>query len=245
VTAPLFLAPHAALVGDELTLDGLEGRHAATVRRVRAGERVDLTDGSGLRVECLVREVDGRDVVHLAVIERIEESAPQPRFVVVQAIPKGDRGELAVETMTEAGVDVVVPWAAARCVARWKGERGAKSAQRWRSSAREAAKQAHRSWLPEVRDQASTAEVAELVRAAAVALVLHEEADRPVGSVEVPADGDVLLVVGPEGGVAPDELAEFERAGASAVRLGPTVLRTSTAGVVALGVLMSRTARWA
>jgi 16S rRNA (uracil1498-N3)-methyltransferase len=251
MTAPLFLAPHVAPVGDSLRigadvlLDGAEGRHAAAVRRVRVGERVDVTDGAGLRLECIVAGLIGKEAVRLTVVDHVVEQSPSPRLIVVQAIPKGDRGELAVEVMTEAGVDVVVPWAASRCVAQWRGERGAKSVNRWRRTAHEAAKQAHRAWLPEVRDQATTAEVAELLRGAALGVVLHEEATRPVTTTPVPPVGDVVVVVGPEGGVAPDEIEAFAAAGAHTLRLGPTVMRTSTAGVVALGVLLSRTARWA
>lgn len=245
MTVPLFLVPHAALAGDEVVLDGAEGRHAVSVRRITAGEQVDLTDGAGVRLECVVTSVVGKDQARLSVVDRIVEPEPTPRFVVVQAIPKGDRGELAVEVLTEIGVDVVVPWSASRCVVQWKGERGAKSAERWRRTAREAAKQAHRSWLPDVRPVASTAEVARLLADAAVPLVLHEEATDPLGAVALPADGDVVVVVGPEGGITPAELDAFGAAGAKVVRLGPTVLRTSTAGVAALGVLMSRSARWA
>src|SRR6478609_8427426 len=180
MTAPLFLVPHAALgAGDEVVLDGAEGRHAVSVRRIAPGEQVDLTDGAGLRLECVVTSVHGKDEARLAVVERVVEPAPSPRFVVVQAIPKGDRGELAVEVMTEVGVDAIVPWSASRCVVQWKGDRGVKSAERWRRAAREASKQAHRSRLPEVHDVASTKQVAELLGGAALALVLHEEADEP------------------------------------------------------------------
>src|SRR6478609_7805352 len=197
MTAPLFLVPHAALGGgDEVVLDGAEGRHAVSVRRITAGERVDLTDGAGLRLECVVTSVHGKDEARLTVVDRVQEPAPDPRFVVVQDIPKGDRGELAVEVMTEVGVDVVVPWSASRCVVQWKGERGTKSADRWRKAGREAAKQAHRSWLPDIRPVATTKQVAELVAGAALALVLHEEATEPLGAVGLPADGDVVLVVG-------------------------------------------------
>ena len=245
MSAPTFLLPHAALaVGDEVVLDGAEGRHAVAVRRVQRGERVDLTDGAGLRLECVVSSLAGKDAAHLTVLDRVAEPAPSPRFVVVQAIPKGDRGELAVEVMTEAGVDAIVPWAASRCVTQWKGERGVKSAQRWQRTAVEASKQAHRSWLPDIAPPASTADVVRAIEAADLAIVLHEEATEPLASVELPSAGDVLVVVGPEGGISPAELAAFRAAGASIARLGPTVLRTSTAGVVALGVLLARTPRW-
>ena len=164
---------------------------------------------------------------------------------MVQALAKGDRGETAVETLTEVGVDVIVPWAASRSVTRWSAERAPKALERWRSAARESAKQSRRARWPEVRGLATTAEVVALLRDAALGLVLHEERHEPPWRRSTPpVSGDVVLVVGPEGGISPDELAAFAGGGASAVRLGPSVLRTSTAGTAAAAVLLSRTSRW-
>jgi 16S rRNA (uracil1498-N3)-methyltransferase len=162
----------------------------------------------------------------------------------VQAIPKGDRGELAVEVLTEVGVARIVPWAASRSVAVWKGERAGKSLARWRATAREASKQARRPWFAEVLPMAMTAEVAALVASADLAVVLHQEAASSLGSLDVPSAGSLVVVVGPEGGLTDDEVAAFEAAGAHAVRLGSEVLRTSTAGVAAVAALLSRTSRW-
>lgn len=223
-------------------VDGPEGRHAATVVRLAAGEQVVLTDGAGRRAYGVVAAT-GKDRAEVAV-ERVEDvPAPQPRLVVVQALPKGDRGELAVETMTEVGVDVVVPWAASRCVTRWRDARGEKALARWRTSAHSAGKQSRRSWFPQVGDLADTPGVCQLLDSAALSVVLHEEATTPLAGVTPPATGDVVLVVGPEGGVSPEELAAFEDAGAAAYRLGDTVLRTSNAGPAALAVLLARS-RW-
>ncbi|MBB6344533.1 16S rRNA (uracil1498-N3)-methyltransferase [Nonomuraea muscovyensis] len=241
MTVPVFLSD--VLDGPELVLGGAEGRHAAAVRRLRAGERVDLTDGAGAVAECVVREVL-KDALRLDVTSRYEMAAPQPRLVVVQGLPKGDRGELAVEMMTEAGVDVIVPWAASRSITQWKGERAAKALGRWRSTAREAGKQARRFHLPEVTEPASTARVEQLLAGAALGLVLHEEAAEPLSGVELPAGGDIVVVVGPEGGVGDEELGRFRAVKAVPVLLGPTVLRTSTAGVAAAAVLLARTGRW-
>ncbi|WP_214322028.1 16S rRNA (uracil(1498)-N(3))-methyltransferase [Nonomuraea sediminis] len=241
MSVPVFLADE--LGGSEVILDGPEGRHAATVRRLRAGERVDLTDGAGSVAECVVREVL-KDALRLDVLDRYDVPAPEPRLVVVQGLPKGDRGELAVEMMTEVGVDVVVPWSAARSITQWKGDKVAKALGRWRSTAREAGKQARRFHLPEVADLASTAGVAALLADAALGIVLHEEATATLSSLELPASGDIVIVVGPEGGIAGEELARFEAAKAVPVLLGSTVLRTSTAGVAAAAVLLARTGRW-
>lgn len=241
MSVPVFLSQE--LDGPELTLAGPEGRHAAAVRRLRAGERLDLTDGAGAVAECVVREVL-KDSLRLEALHRYDVEPPRPRLVVVQGLPKGDRGELAVEMMTEAGVDVIVPWAASRSITQWKGDKVAKALGRWRSTAREAGKQARRFHLPEVTEPASTAQVERLLADAALGLVLHEEAAEPLSKVALPAGGDIVIVVGPEGGVSEQEIAGFRAAKAVPVLLGPTILRTSTAGVAAASVLLSRTGRW-
>ena len=247
-TPPVFLADRASLERDTVVLSGPEGRHAATVRRLRPGERADLTDGAGLMAECVVAGGRGGEL-ELTVLTRRHEPRPEPRICVVQAVPKGDRAELAVETMTETGVDAIVPWAAERCVAVWTGgrdqeARGQRALDRWRSTAREAAKQSRRSWLPEIPTLASTAVVAQRCISAACAIVLEPGAAPSLAAVPLPPSGEIILIVGPEGGVSPAELAEFEHANAVPARLGPTVLRTSTAGTAAAAILLSRTTRW-
>jgi 16S rRNA (uracil1498-N3)-methyltransferase len=246
MSLPTFVHEGAAGLrpGDEARLDGAEGHHAAVVRRIRPGERLVLTDGAGAGVQVAVVTV-GKGSLVVRVVETVQEPRPAPRLVVVQALTKGDRGELAVEVLTEAGADAVVPWSAARAVVRWSGERGDKALRRWRTTAREAAKQSRRLWLPEVAEVADTAAVVALLSRASTALVLHEGATTPVADVVPAPDGDLVLVVGPEGGITDEELEAFAAAGATAVRLGPTVLRASTAGVVAAGALLSRTPRWA
>lgn len=244
MSLPVFwMDGHRLRAGDRLELDGAEGHHAAVVRRIRAGELIELTDGQGHLARCVVVDV-GKQGLACVVQARSEVAPPAPRMSVVQALPKGDRGELAVELMTEVGVDAIVPWSASRCVTQWKGERGAKALRRWRSTAREAAKQSRRSWFPDVGELATTAAAIERVQAATLALVLHEGVERGLSDLTPPLDGDIVLVVGPEGGITDDEIAQFGAAGGLAVRLGPTILRTSTAGAVAAGVLLSRTARW-
>lgn len=245
MSPPLFLTDRLALDAPLVRLDGPEGRHAAQVRRLGVGEVVELTDGFGGWASCVVTGVEAsRGIVELSVERRRQLPAPTPRLVVVQALAKGDRGELAVETMTEVGVDEIVPWRASRCIARWEGERGAKALSRWRATAREAAKQSRRPWLPVVTEPVSTTQVAGRLAGAALAVVLHEEAVTPLATVSVPRSGEIIVVVGPEGGIAPEELAAFASAGAPGHRLGPTVLRTSTAGVVAAGVLLAASGRW-
>ncbi|MCU0300689.1 MAG: 16S rRNA (uracil(1498)-N(3))-methyltransferase [Candidatus Nanopelagicales bacterium] len=248
MSAALYLvAPEVAAAsptGSLVRLDGPEGRHAVAVARTAVGERIDLADGRGALLRVVVEALDGREALLARVLDRVAEPAPVPRLVVVQALPKGERGEVAVETLTEVGVDVIVPWAAQRCVARWVGERAERGRARWVAAGRAAGKQARRARLPEVAPLASTADVLTRVAASAAAFVLHEEAGEPLGSAVLPETGDIVLVVGPEGGVAPEELAALAGVGARAVRLGPSVLRTSTAGTVAAGIVLARTSRW-
>lgn len=243
MTRPVFLAPPDSLSAGVIVLDGAEGRHAAVVRRIAVGEEIDLTDGAGTSVTCVVTEV-GKASLTATVTDRRIVPPQNPRIVVAQAVPKGDRGETAVETLTEVGVDVILPWSADRSMVRWKGERRDKQLARWRSTAREAAKQSRRAWLPEVTDPVDTGALVERSAIAALTIVLHEEAPTPVTAIEVPPEGDVVLVVGPEGGISPEETTALAAAGAVLAHLGPTVLRTSTAGTVAAGVVLSRTARW-
>lgn len=241
---PLFLVD-ALPGGSSFTLSGAEGHHAADVQRLRIGEELILADGRGGTASASVAGV-ARGSIDVTITGRAYAGLPQPRLVVVQGIAKGDRGELAVQAMTEIGVDEIVPWAASRSVAQWRGERGAKSRDKWVVTAREAAKQARRPWLPVVAGEpdCSTRQVAVRLADAAAAFVLHEDATSRLTAADLPGAGEIVLVIGPEGGVADAELDVFARAGAAVVRLGDSVLRTSTAGVAALSVLSARLGRW-
>ena len=246
MTLPLFLVDPALLSGagpgDRVVLDGPEGRHAATVMRIAAGERVLLADGAGLRATCDVVAA-GKAELELVVADLSVEQEPAPRFVLVQALAKGDRDDQAVEAATEFGVDEVVPWQAARCIVQWRGERGDKARRKWESAVVAAAKQSRRSRVPVVAELATTKSLAGRVAGAAAAYVLHEDATESLAAQALPEEGEVLVVVGPEGGITPEEVAALEAAGALTVRLGSTVLRSSSAGPAALAVL-SAASRW-
>src|SRR6266851_2552684 len=209
---------------------------------LRAGTRPPCA-GAGRVGECVVAGY-GTSGLELTVRARRQVPRPDPSITVVQAIPKGDRGELAVEEMTEVGVDRIVPWAAARSVPVWQGARGERSLAKWRLTAREAAKQSRRAWIPEVTDAVTAGQAAVLIAKAASAIVLEPGAADSLGRLSLPESGDLLVVVGPEGGITDDESAAFHAAGATACRLGPTVLRTSTAGTVAAAILLTRSGRW-
>jgi 16S rRNA (uracil1498-N3)-methyltransferase len=218
----------------QVVLTGPEGRHAATVRRLRPGEPVVLVDGHGAVAEGLVGSV-GAATLSVRVTARRAVPAPVPRLVVAQAVPKGDRAELAVELLTELGADEILPWQAERCVVRWDAERAPRALSRWRATALAAGKQSRRAWFPTVSAPVDTAALADRLAGATLAVVLHEQAPDRLAGVSLPAAGEVVVVVGPEGGIGSAELAKL---GAPAYRLGDTVLRSSTAGAVALAVLL-------
>lgn len=248
MTGALFYVDVLPAAGELAVVDGDEGFHAANVRRIRPGEHLELGDGAGTVAGCVVVDV-GKGRLSARVVERRSVPAVAPAVTVVQALPKSDRSELAVELATEAGADEFVAWQAARCVARWDGPaRLDKGLRRWRAVARSAARQSRRPYIPVVDGVVTTAALAELVHGAvtagAVVLVLHESATRRLAAVEVSDAPAVMLIVGPEGGIADDEIGLLTASGAVAVRLGPTVLRTSTAAAVALGALGVLTRRW-
>jgi 16S rRNA (uracil1498-N3)-methyltransferase len=241
VTDPLFLGGDLTDLaeGDSYALSGPEGRHAAVVRRIGVGQTIVVADGDGRGVRAQVIRVDSAGLL-VQVRQCLCAPANPVRFVVAQALAKGDRAELAAEMLTELGVDEIVPWRASRSVVRWNAERAPKALNRWRSTVREAAKQSRRLRIPTVAEPVDTDGLAARIRAGQLALVLHEEALEPIGSVTLPAVGEVVVVVGPEGGIGADEMSILQSAGGRPVCLGEGVLRTSTAGVVALAALKLR-----
>lgn len=243
----LFYVDTLPETGALVVVDGDAGFHAATVRRIRAGERLLLGDGAGGLARCLVEEAD-RATLRARVQQRWVVAASEPPVTVVQALPKSERSELAIELATEAGADAFVAWQAGRCVARWDGARAGNGLRRWRAAARSAAGQSRRAYIPAVEGVWSTAALAERVRdrvaAGTTVLVLHEPATSRLADLPLAEAVGLMLVVGPEGGITDDELAALTGAGAAAVRLGPTVLRTSTAAAVALGAVGVLTPRW-
>jgi 16S rRNA (uracil1498-N3)-methyltransferase len=245
VTRGLFYVDALPEVGELAVVDGDEGFHAASVRRIRTGEELDLGDGDGTVAHCLVEDV-AKGRLTARVLDRRTVPAAAPAVTVVQALPKSDRSELAVELATEAGADAFVAWHASRCVARWDGKAKVdKGLRRWGAVARSAARQSRRPYIPAVTGVVSTAELVQRVRDdGATALVLHESATVKLMELPVAQADSLMLIVGPEGGIADDEIAALSAAGATPVQLGPTVLRTSTAAAVALGALGALTARW-
>ncbi|MGV0785928.1 16S rRNA (uracil(1498)-N(3))-methyltransferase [Mycolicibacterium sp. XJ2] len=245
MSAALFYVDALPGVGELAVVEGDEGFHAANVRRIRPGERLQLGDGAGELAHCEVDEV-AKGRLTARVLDRRFVPPPSPTVTVVQALPKSERSELAIELATEAGADAFVAWQAARCVARWDSPAKAeKGLRRWGAVARSAARQSRRARIPEVSGPVSTTQLVDgLGDRDAIVLALHESATQRLTDVPVAAADAVVVVVGPEGGIADDEVAALRDAGATAVRLGPTVLRTSTAAAVALGALGVLTDRW-
>ncbi|QRY44950.1 16S rRNA (uracil(1498)-N(3))-methyltransferase [Mycolicibacterium boenickei] len=247
MSAALFYVDALPGAGELAVVDGDEGFHASNVRRIRVGEQIDLSDGAGVLAHCVVEET-AKGRLSARVTERVTIVTPRPTVTVVQALPKSDRSELAVELATEAGADGFVAWQATRCVARWDGPKVDKGLRRWEAVARSAARQSRRAYVPAVEGVVSTAaltqRVADAAAAGAVVLALHESATDPIAELPLAQADSLMLIVGPEGGIADEEIAALTGAGAKTVRLGPTVLRTSTAAAVALGAIGALTARW-
>jgi len=229
-------------VGEVVVLTSPEARHAVQVVRLGVGERVLLGDGAGRRaVSEIISVAQGELTARLLEVETVP--GPTPRFVLVQALAKGDRDEQAVEAATELGVDEVVPWQAARSIVQWRGEKEARGRTRWEALVTAAAKQSRRSRVPVVAPLERHGALCQRISSAALGLVLHEDANQPLAGVALPDFGDVVVVVGPEGGITPEELEALTSAGGMVVRLGADVLRSSTAGPAALAVI-SAASRW-
>lgn len=247
MVATLFYVDALPDTGGLAVVGGDEGFHAATVRRIRPGEQLVLGDGAGGMAHCEV-EAAGRDGLSARVLERWSVARGQPPVTVVQALPKSERSELAIELATEAGADAFLAWQAARCVASWQGARVDKGLRRWRAVVRSAARQSRRAYIPPVDGVLSTSALTQRIRDdvtdGAVVLALHESATSRIADVAVAQVNSIVLLVGPEGGIAAEEIAAFTEAGAVTVRLGPQVLRTTTAAAVALGALGVLTPRW-
>lgn len=256
---PVFFAPAGSLAGTVpgglFVLEGTEARHAVTVKRLAPGEAVDIVDGAGTRMTGRVTAASPA-ALEVECTSIAAENRPGVRLVLVQALAKGDRDELAIETATELGIDAVVPWQSERAIVRWKGDRAAKAHAKWQSVVTAAAKQARRAWIPEVRAAVDTAALSAAVEAADLAVILHEDAVRPLrgvleawGAGPLAAAGgadprEVLLIVGPEGGISPREVTRLCDQGAVTALLGHHVLRSSTAGPAAVVLASDILGRW-
>jgi 16S rRNA (uracil1498-N3)-methyltransferase len=242
---PLFQHPLSPkpTVGDVVLLAGAEAKHAVSVRRMRVGEGIQLANGQGFRVVGAVANIDGQSLT-VTVSQVTQEAEPDPALVLVQALAKGDRDELAIQAATELGSFAIVPWQAERSISRWDGPKIAKGVERWQTIVAEAAKQALRSFTPQVAQPVTSKELAKMVAEYSVVLVLDPTAENSLVGADLPKHGNVAIVVGPEGGISESELVQLQAAGAVRVHLGESILRTSTAGVAAISVLQAKLGHW-
>ncbi len=242
---PLFFAAIGSdsAVGTSFTLGGPEAKHAISVRRMTIGESISVSDGSGVKMRGKVTKVK-KETLEIS-IESIEELfAPKSQLVLIQALAKGDRDELAIQACTELGLFGVIPWQADRSISIWKAEKKQKGQARWQSIVTEAAKQSLRAFIPRVEQVLDSQELISALEVFDQVLILEPEADKSITEINPPAEGKVAIVVGPEGGISEQELESFKKAGFSSVRLGRGVLRTSTAGMAAVSYLQAKLGDW-
>jgi len=252
MSLPVFIHPDlsAARTGEAFSFTGPEARHAVTVKRMGEGERLELIDGTGIRLTLTITDTSGKDFLEGTVESIVTAPEPTPRVTVVQAIPKSERAELAVDLATQAGADEIIAWQADRCVAKWDGNKAPKAVAKWQAAADSAAKQSRRTRIPQVRGPLTTPQLLQEFSGGRgsdpsgvpTLLVLHEEVTASIK--DMPLTEDVVLLVGPEGGIGDAELARLKEAGATPIKLGPEVLRTASAAMVALAAIGMRTERW-
>lgn len=229
--------------GALISLTGAEAKHAISVRRMRVGEAIQLSNGNGLRVRGAVQALAPNELV-LQVNDVTVESLPSIEIHLAQALAKGDRDELAVQAATEIGLMGVIPWQSDRSISRWEGAKVAKGVERWRLIAAEAAKQSLRVFEPTISEPKSSAQLANTFEQFDLVLVLDPTSGVGLGDVQLPSSGRILLVVGPEGGISDSELSMFATSGAQLVHIGESILRTSTAGVAAMSAILALSGAW-
>lgn len=251
MTLPVFRADTSQLAvnpGDTILLTGEEGRHAATVKRLRIGEELIIGDGHGTVTTCVVTELVDKGTLAAEVCSRDTIPAAHPAVTIVQAIPKGERAELSVDLATQAGADTIIPWKSSRTIPKWNDKKAQKSREKWQKTATEAAKQARRAWDPQVAPLAGLRDITELVAQTkangGLTAILHESATSKFAELPFAKASEIVLIIGPEGGLSDEEIAALEEAGGQTVIMGNTVLRTASAAAVALGALGVLAERW-
>lgn len=253
MTLPVFLTetPLAGASGT-ITVGPEVAGHAVRVRRMGAGEELELIDGTGVRLRGTIQEGTSESLT-LSVTDVTEEPKQRPRLVLVQALAKNDRDIQAIEAATEVGVDAVIPWAAQRSIADWPAKKAHKMAAKWANVLTAATLQARRARVPELGELIRGTAVTQLVTPTSRVIVLDEtessgltEAvnDLGEGSTTQGDIDEIVVIVGPEGGVTPAEVDALVSEGARTAVLGPTILRASTAGPVALAIVQTLLGRW-
>jgi 16S rRNA (uracil1498-N3)-methyltransferase len=231
----LFFVPDLpSQVGDSYSFNSEDANHAIKVLRIDVGEIFRVSDGNGGWANVQVTEVTKRSL-ETTVLEVGRQEALEIQFTVVQALPKSDRAKEAVELLTEAGADLIVPWLANRSISRTE------VISKFATTAREASKQSRRLFIPHLHETVKEKGVIELIKSADLALVFHESAQIKLSEVIAPQIKvkNVVIVIGPEGGITDEELAAFAAAGAHVAGLGRPILRSAHAGLAALSAVNS------
>jgi 16S rRNA (uracil1498-N3)-methyltransferase len=213
-----------------------DAHHAIRVLRMQAGDEFMLSDGKGAWSQVKATEVSKKSIT----VEVIESGYQEPlatTITVVQALPKGDRAKEAIELLTEAGVDRIVPWAASRSIG--------KGSDKFAITAREASKQSRRFRVPEVTELATTAQICEAIKLSDLAIAFHESAqDKLSDQISSHNVQNLLIIIGPEGGLTEEELAAFETAGAKVALMGRPILRSAHAGIAAVSAVSALLKVW-
>lgn len=221
----------------EVWLPPDESHHASKVLRVAAPDVITVTDGRGVVARCAVQRVeDGRLVAEILQWE--ERRPPKPEMVVYQGVAKGTKVDAIVEKLAELGVAELSVYESVRAVVRWDAAKAAKLEARWRSLAGSASKQSRNPFVLRARGVLRWNELLERVAAEPFAVALWEEASLPLRTALTGTVDRVALVVGPEGGLERVEAEALADAGAQLVSLGPRILRTENASVVATSALL-------
>lgn len=221
---------------------GDEAHHAIKVLRIKLGEEILVSDGAGNWIRAVVENIEKKTFM-AKVLERGFQEEKSPRLIVVQGLPKSDRVKDAIEILVESGVDLIIPWQADRSISKWQKD----SLDKWQSAAVAATKQSRRFRKPEIVDGLSLSQLLEIESENSAFLVMHESATTKLSEVvtsKFAGMSEIIIVIGPEGGISDSELAVLEGIGAHIVGLGPEVFRSAHAGGAALSAVSALIGRW-
>lgn len=223
-------------IGSIYEFDNEDAHHAVRVLRMAAGEVFMLADGTGAWSQVKAFAVKKKSIEVEVIASGFQEALPTT-ITVVQALPKSDRAKEAIELLTEAGVDRIVPWAASRSIG--------KASDKFSVTAREASKQSRRLRIPEVTDIATTAQICEAIALSDLAIVFHESTDMKLSDcVSSHNVAHLLIIIGPEGGITPTEIEEFKAAGAKVALMGRPIVRSAHAGIAAVAAVSALLKVW-
>ena len=234
-----FVAEGTDFSANQIEVDGDEAHHGVNVLRLKTSEEVKISDGVGNWGVGTVSQVNKKSFT-VEILDRGFEPASKQRVVVVQAILKNDANKEAVDFLTQVGADEIIPWQSQHSIGKFDD----KSLSKWQSAARESSRQSRRVRIPVISNAYSTENLISKIKGLQNIFVLHESADNRLSQIEINQEADVILIVGPEGGLSEIEVNTFVTAGAKIVRLGESVLRAANAGAAAASVVMSRTGKW-